>query len=60
LNAGLKLIHDKADARGIRIMPEEFKNRSLISPSCGMGPTTTEIADRIFDVLYKTGKILRQ
>jgi len=60
LNAGFTLIHDKAQSRGITIMPEEFSMRSLVAPSCGLGPTTTEIADRIFEVLMKTGIILKQ
>jgi hypothetical protein len=59
LNAGFTLIHDKAQARGVTILPEEFATRSLIAPSCGLGPTTTEIAERVFDVLTQTGKILR-
>ena len=60
LNSGFTLIHDKAQARGVTIMPEEFITRSLIAPSCGLGPTTTEIAERVFEVLTKTGTILRQ
>jgi len=60
LKAGFTLIHDKAQARGVTIMPEEFATRSLIAPSCGLGPTTSEIADRVFEVLMKTGSILRQ
>jgi len=60
LNAGFTLIHDKAQSRGITIMPEEFSMRSLVAPSCGLGPTTTEIADRVFEVLMKTGIILKQ
>jgi hypothetical protein len=60
LKAGFKLIHDKAQARGITIQPEEFATRSLIAPSCGLGSTTTEIADRVFEVLRQTGKILQQ
>lgn len=60
LIAGFTLIYDKAQARGVRIMPEEFTWRSLITPSCGLGPTTTEIASRVFEVLNQTGKILQQ
>jgi len=59
LNAGFTLIHDKAQARGVTISPEEFATRSLVAPSCGLGPTTTEIAERVFEVLTQTGKILR-
>jgi len=59
LNAGFTLIHDKAQARGVTISPEEFTTRSLVAPSCGLGPTTTEIAERVFEVLTQTGKILK-
>lgn len=60
LNAGFTLIHARAQARGVTILPDEFATCSLIAPSCGLGPTTTEIADRVLDVLMKTGQILRQ
>jgi hypothetical protein len=60
LFAGFNLIHDKAQARGVTILPEEFASSSLVAPSCGLGPTTTEIADRVLDVVMKTGQILRQ
>ena len=59
LNSGFTLIHDKAQSRGVRILPEEFDTCSMIAPSCGLGPTTTEIADRVFEVVMKTGVILR-
>jgi methionine synthase II (cobalamin-independent) len=59
LRDGLKLIGDKARAHGVAIDVDELAQRSLIAPSCGLGPATVEIADRAFDVLVRTGHILR-
>jgi methionine synthase II (cobalamin-independent) len=60
LQKGLSLICEKATARGVHITPEEFDNRSLITPACGLGPTTPEIADEVLAVLAETSTILRQ
>jgi len=60
LREGLALICAKAAARGVAISPGEFASCSLITPACGLGPTTPEIADRVLPVLAETGKILRQ
>jgi hypothetical protein len=59
LRDGIALICEKAAARGITITPEEFNSRSLITPACGLGPTTPEIADKVLPVLAETGKILQ-
>ncbi len=56
---GLHLIHDRAQARGVQIEPEELADRSLIVPSCGLGSQTTETADRVLTVLAQTGAILQ-
>jgi len=57
---GLNLICEKAATRGVQIAPEEFDNRSLITPACGLGPTTPAIADEVLAVLAETSKILQQ
>jgi len=59
LREGIELICEKAAARGVTIDPREFNARSLITPACGLGPTTPEIADRVLPVLVETGKLLR-
>ncbi|HBY07486.1 MAG TPA: hypothetical protein DEH22_06755 [Chloroflexi bacterium] len=59
LREGLALICEKAAARGVSIDPQEFETRSLISPACGLGPTTPEIADKVLAVLAETGQRLR-
>ncbi|HVO70807.1 MAG TPA: hypothetical protein VMT24_12225 [Aggregatilineaceae bacterium] len=59
LRDGLKLIGDKARARGVAIGVDELAQRSLITPSCGVGPATGEIADRALEVLVRTGDILQ-
>jgi hypothetical protein len=60
LHQGIKLISDKARARGVHIHPEEFFHRSLITPSCGLGPTTVEIADRTMETLARAGELLQR
>lgn len=59
-NEGLELISQKAQARGVDIQPNEFASRSLITPSCGVGPETVEIAEKVMDVLSETGEEIRQ
>jgi hypothetical protein len=59
LREGIALICKKAATRGVSIQPEEFASRSLITPACGLGPTTPEIANKVLPVLEETGKILR-
>ncbi len=57
---GLKWISTKAVARGVNIQPEDLADRSLIVPSCGLGSTTVEVAERVLDVLVETGRILQE
>ncbi len=60
LRNGFQLIVEKAAARGVTISKEEFASRSLIAPACGLGSTTVEVADRVFEVLAETGEILKR
>ena len=60
LHAGLKLISEKASARGVNISMEELANRSLIAPACGLSSTSFEIAEKVFDILAETGNILKK
>ena len=60
LREGIDQICQKAAARGVTIMPEEFNTRSLITPACGLGPTTPEIADKVIQCLAETGKLLER
>jgi methionine synthase II (cobalamin-independent) len=55
---GLALISRKAEARGVAISVDELAHRSLIAPSCGLGPTTVEIAEQVLKVLPRTAAIL--
>ncbi len=59
LREGIAMICAKAAARGVAIDPAEFESRSLITPACGLGTTTPEVADQIFSVLTETAQILR-
>jgi len=60
LRNGISLIVEKAATRGVTIQTEEFANRSLIAPACGLGSTSVEVADQVFEVLAETGNILKQ
>lgn len=57
---GFQLIADKAAARGVRITADELAARSLLSPACGLGSTTVEIAEKVFDALAETAGILKR
>jgi hypothetical protein len=58
LREGIDMICEKAAARGVSIDPKEFNTRSLITPACGLGPTTPEIADNVLSMLPETSEIL--
>lgn len=58
LYRGFKLIQEKAAGRGIGISVDELASKSLLTPSCGLGPGTVQIADRALDMLVQTGEIL--
>lgn len=59
LREGLKEISRKAQARGVSISPQEFDQRSLIAPSCGLGSSTIPISSRVLDVLAQVGEYLQ-
>jgi hypothetical protein len=59
LRAGIKLICEKAAARGVTIHPEEFSTRSLVAPACGLGSTNIPTAEKVYEVLQETGQILQ-
>lgn len=59
LRTGIQLICDKAQARDVDLTVEDFEQQSLITPTCGLGPTTVEIADKVLDVLAQTSEILQ-
>lgn len=60
LQAGLQQIAERARCRGVTITPAELAHRSLIAPTCGLGPTTIPIAERVLEVLAELGRILQQ
>jgi hypothetical protein len=60
LRDGIRLICEKGAKRGVSIHPDEFASRSLIAPACGLGPASVEIADLAFEMLAKTGEILKK
>ena len=59
LQDGWRLISEKAQARGVQIDEREFASRSLITPSCGLGPVSVELAERVLEMLIQTSQALR-
>ena len=55
----IKRIVIKAEARGVAIDPGELLTSSLITTSCGLGSTTTAIAEKALDVQQQTRGILQ-
>lgn len=60
LRNGISRIVQQAAGRGVPISAEEFAGRSLIAPACGLGSTTVEVADQVFEKLVETGNILKR
>lgn len=59
LVAGINRICEKAKARDVMILQDELFRHSLISPSCGLGPTTVDIADQVIETLVATSELLK-
>jgi hypothetical protein len=59
LHNGLALVSGKARARGISIRVEDFASHSLITPACGLGPTTIEVAEQTLETLAQTARLLQ-
>ena len=57
---GLEFIQTKAGGRGIDLNVTELVRRSLITTSCGLGPTTVPVAEQAMEFLNATGEIIRQ
>ena len=57
---GLDGIEATAKGRGVALHAADFAARSLITPSCGLGPTTEEIAVRVLDSLAETAEEARK
>ena len=59
LDKGFTMIVEKAHRRGVTLNEGELAQRSLLSPSCGLGPASHEIADRALLLLTETADLLR-
>jgi hypothetical protein len=59
LRAGIEQICRKAAGRGVQIDPQEFERRSLVAPSCGLGPASPETAQRCLRLLGELARHLQ-
>lgn len=59
LRDGMALVCEKAESRGVTISIDEFDTRSLVTPACGLGPTTPDVADKVLPILIETSKLIR-
>ncbi len=59
LRQGFALIEEKAGRRGVQISHRDLSAGSLLTPSCGLGPTTIDVAERVLELLIATADILR-
>jgi hypothetical protein len=55
---GFRLIQEKSEARDAPISVEQLARQSIITTSCGLGPTTVSIADRAMETLVEIQHIL--
>jgi hypothetical protein len=60
LKSGIRLTAEKAALRGVKISADEFASRSLIAPACGLGSTSIDVADKVFETVSELGRILRR
>jgi hypothetical protein len=59
LREGMTLICEKAESRGVEITVDEFDRHSLITPACGLGPSSPDIADKVLPILVETSQLLK-
>ncbi len=60
LKENMQMISSKAKGRDENILPEEFAARSLLSPACGLGSSTIELCEEVFEKLAETGDWLKR
>jgi hypothetical protein len=60
MRQGLSLICEKAAARGVTLREDEFADRSLIAPSCGLGSATVPVSELVLETVQMVGEILRR
>ncbi|MBZ0274627.1 MAG: methionine synthase [Anaerolineae bacterium] len=58
LRTGIDGIVQKAEARGVALAPETLLANSLITPNCGLGSTTVDIAEAVLRAVKETAELL--
>jgi methionine synthase II (cobalamin-independent) len=51
---GLRLLARRAESQGIELPVQAWASASLLTPACGMGSTSPEVADRVLELLAPT------
>jgi hypothetical protein len=57
---GLEMLAERGKSKGVSIRAEEFAERSLITPCCGLGSTTVAVAERVLESLGQTAEQARR
>jgi hypothetical protein len=58
LKQGMAFIRGKAQNRGVEIRLEDLAAQSLVTPSCGLGPATIEVANQSMTLISDIRKYL--
>ncbi len=59
LRDDIHLISDRATTRSVTIELDAFDSQSLVTPACGLGPTTPQVTDAVLPVLSEVSRLLR-
>lgn len=57
---GLDLIAARAKGRGVTLRAADLAKNSLLLPSCGLGPTSPQIAEKVIAILAETAGLARR
>jgi hypothetical protein len=60
LRDGLNQICKNAAAHDVSISPDEFNTCSMITPACGLGPTTPEVAGKVLSSLGEMANLMQE
>jgi methionine synthase II (cobalamin-independent) len=59
-NKGVELLAEKASETGPVLSIEQIETHSILTPACGLGSASMEVAEQALDLLLATGKELAE